>query len=781
MMADLKKHLSVGSYKLDKDIFALLADFTRKIDEFNESHKSKVKNPGDDGTGKPNSKSLDPIKLCEHVVKKSWYEHRGKLKQPKLNYFRWNLYAFLRHLYKDRNAIESAMKISLPYLPSRRLVVKSEMLTQLPLDVAHALLWKARTYTPRSIKNKKSLAIARFCIELLWQGHKVQDVLKISPISLDLENRLIFSIIDKLGRGYQVAALSPVSAKYLESPLRVLRSWIKSSRSGKSQSLNELEGQPTVYRLTGRLLREAAKQLGLDPKIVTHENFRNAGILHRIVSEDIAPVAITAFTGLEPSTNVMKPASVYGYFPTSKNSDLQEKVSSLKSIEGKVENKLLKPKKSSRDTEVWEMVSGCRRLFKDYDDIVRLRASEGERSRIKRKIKVQLGRWREEARIVSIGTGQSWNLFFGWLISMVQKRLKPRSVARYMEPICNVLDYCYINEVDVLDLTLEDVREIIAGEEDVIAKRAIRNIKTPLNHFFTYLKDKGEQPPELNLNALMKLANKNPRMIDLPSKDQIDERIKMLYGGVIPRLQDAALIGLMGGCLGLRESEIASVQVQDIRIFDGDNDYLVVYRGKGGKQRRVALSKLAPEVKQVFYEAYEKACQRFRVDSSNWFLQTITTPAGVETSFSNFWRDIAPEGVHTLRHAYATNEYLSGTPLLDIGVSMGHSTLRTLVVNYIQSVWYKEWVNSRGLSWEAPVIKDVNLKELESLTLYAHSRAVRITDELGLRKKVNQSAYRRGGSSTWQMDLKTCLQTLLKKPHELGLISRSHRIMELYR
>lgn len=124
---------------------------------------------------------------------------------------------------------------------------------------------------------------------------------------------------------------------------------------------------------------------------------------------------------------------------------------------------------------------------------------------------------------------------------------------------------------------------------------------------------------------------------------------------------------------GLRLSEALNLRVEDI---DGQRLQIRVVKGKGSKDRYVAIPSCMLDLLRTYYRMYrphkylfngKRQGQRWANRSAQWSVKTARAAAGVE-------REVSP---HVFRHCYATHHLESGTNLVFLKEQMGHKHLKT--------------------------------------------------------------------------------------------------------
>lgn len=144
------------------------------------------------------------------------------------------------------------------------------------------------------------------------------------------------------------------------------------------------------------------------------------------------------------------------------------------------------------------------------------------------------------------------------------------------------------------------------------------------------------------------------------------------------------------GC-GLRVSELVAVQVRHI---DGERHVLRIEQGKGAKDRMVLLSEVLLERLREYWQLYRPRPWLFPGRRPDTALSVAT----VQTVFHRAKRRAGIEklgGVHSLRHAYATHQLESGTPVHVLQRLLGHDNIRSTMryVHWVPS--YREFEGRR--------------------------------------------------------------------------------------
>lgn len=185
------------------------------------------------------------------------------------------------------------------------------------------------------------------------------------------------------------------------------------------------------------------------------------------------------------------------------------------------------------------------------------------------------------------------------------------------------------------------------------------------------LKDKRIELPEI------KRGKKLPVVL---SREEVRRLLKA------PKLlKHKLLLGLLYGC-GLRCFEVRSIKLSHI---DLDRKQLLVYQGKGRKDRYVPLcemlvrgirSYIEAEQPQTFlFNAADREIEgraggdfdsRYSQRGVQWAVQQAAKEAGITKEMT----------VHTLRHTYATHLLEDGLDIMTIKDLLGHSCIDTTLV-----------------------------------------------------------------------------------------------------
>lgn len=138
-------------------------------------------------------------------------------------------------------------------------------------------------------------------------------------------------------------------------------------------------------------------------------------------------------------------------------------------------------------------------------------------------------------------------------------------------------------------------------------------------------------------------------------------------------LRDAAIAELLFAT-GMRISELCSLKVSDVNLYDGT---ILIY-GKGDKERRIQIGTesvihILAEYEATF-RAYRRSCKSFFVNQSGKALsdQSVRRMINKYTSLASIDQHITP---HMFRHTFATSLLEADVDIRYIQEMLGHSSI----------------------------------------------------------------------------------------------------------
>jgi site-specific recombinase XerD len=124
---------------------------------------------------------------------------------------------------------------------------------------------------------------------------------------------------------------------------------------------------------------------------------------------------------------------------------------------------------------------------------------------------------------------------------------------------------------------------------------------------------------------------------------------------------------------GLRLSEALNIKITDI---DGNRKQIRISKGKGSKDRYIAIAEELLDILRKYYKVYhpkeylfngQRKGSRFSNRAAQWSMIRAKEKSKMTK----------PASIHTLRHCYATHHIESGTDLVFLQEQLGHKHLKT--------------------------------------------------------------------------------------------------------
>lgn len=258
----------------------------------------------------------------------------------------------------------------------------------------------------------------------------------------------------------------------------------------------------------------------------------------------------------------------------------------------------------------------------------------------------------------------------------LEKALSPNTLDAYLTDLEKLLHFLEGEEIDILDVTLDDLQHFSAGLHDIgIHPRSQARILSGIKSFFHFLvlADYLEgDPSELLENP--KIGFKLPEVLTVAEIDTIISTIDLSK----PEGQrNRAILETLYSC-GLRVSELCVLKLSDLYFEEG----FIKVTGKGNKQRLVPISPRA--IKEIRYWLEDRKRWKIKpgfedyVFLARWgngisrimifhLIKELAEQAGIT-------KNISP---HTFRHSFATHLLEGGANLRAIQCMLGHESIAT--------------------------------------------------------------------------------------------------------
>lgn len=260
-----------------------------------------------------------------------------------------------------------------------------------------------------------------------------------------------------------------------------------------------------------------------------------------------------------------------------------------------------------------------------------------------------------------------------------QKRLDEKTLKAYRIDLRQFSEQ--IPDSNITEITSKILEQHIAGLHEQYkpktAKRKIASVKA----FFHYLEYREiiEQNPFNKILIHFREPVILPKTIPLPTIELFLTTIyKQIENAETPyqrrnALRDAAVTELLFAT-GMRISELCSLKVNDVNLYDGT---ILIY-GKGAKERRIQIGTesvihILAEYKDTFH-AEGQSRNNFFVNQSGKALsdQSVRRMINKYTSLASIEQHITP---HMFRHTFATSLLEADVDIRYIQEMLGHSSI----------------------------------------------------------------------------------------------------------
>lgn len=253
---------------------------------------------------------------------------------------------------------------------------------------------------------------------------------------------------------------------------------------------------------------------------------------------------------------------------------------------------------------------------------------------------------------------------------------------------------CLITEIPLDSVTTMDLKAYVASlrkrnklethpfkptVNQPITKRSIRTYSIDLRTFFHFLHDNEYMQKDIMKGfKIIKAENKLVLPLFADEVKQIDDMFNLkTYRG----LRDYCIVHLMLD-EGLRSGDLVNLSVHSVNFDEG---YIIIYTGKGDKDRIVPLAKRLrqPLYKYLMFHRPHTADHDFLFCS----LQNAEEPLShnaIKSLFSRIRKETNIKRLkpHLLRHTFATSFILGGGDMESLRIYLGHSSYET-TQNYL--------------------------------------------------------------------------------------------------
>ena len=260
---------------------------------------------------------------------------------------------------------------------------------------------------------------------------------------------------------------------------------------------------------------------------------------------------------------------------------------------------------------------------------------------------------------------------------LLEKSLSANTLDAYVDDVTKLLRYFDDCNIDILDVTLQDLHEFSASVADLgISPRTHARIISGIRSFFRFLCLDGFRPDDPS--ELLEAPKIGRHLPDVLTVSEIDSIISQIDLSQPEGHRNRAMIETMYSC-GLRVSELCSLKMEDLFLDEG----FIRVTGKGSKQRLVPISQRAideigkwlmdrchvdikPGAESYLFVSKRRGRPLTRVMVFD-IIRDLTAKAGIT-------KTVSP---HTFRHSFATHLLEGGANLRAIQCMLGHEKIST--------------------------------------------------------------------------------------------------------
>lgn len=258
----------------------------------------------------------------------------------------------------------------------------------------------------------------------------------------------------------------------------------------------------------------------------------------------------------------------------------------------------------------------------------------------------------------------------------LEKSLSHNTVEAYLTDLDKLFAYLELEEIDLTDVTLENLETFSAGLHDIgIHSRSQARILSGVRSFFRFLVLEGylaQDPSEL-----LESPQIGRHLPDVLSVEEIDSLIGAIDRTSREGQRNRAILETLYSC-GLRVSELCNLRLSDLYL----KEKFIRVEGKGSKQRLVPISSRAIHELQLYFAdrsqglikpGYEDFVfiSRFGKNISRIMVFHIIKELAEQIGLK---KSISP---HTFRHSFATHLLEGGANLRAIQCMLGHESIGT--------------------------------------------------------------------------------------------------------
>lgn len=259
---------------------------------------------------------------------------------------------------------------------------------------------------------------------------------------------------------------------------------------------------------------------------------------------------------------------------------------------------------------------------------------------------------------------------------MLEKSLAQNTLEAYMTDLEKLMAFLTLEQIPVLETTLEDLHRFVAGLHDIgIHPRSQARIISGIKSFFRFLIMSDYL--EIDPSELLESPKIGFRIPEVLTVTEIDALINVIDRGKKGGQRNRAMLETLYSC-GLRVSELINLKISDLYFEEG----FIKVEGKGNKQRLVPISPRAiTEIQLWFTDRVHLDVAR---DFEDFVFLNLRGKAISRIAVFQFIKGYADEiglkkkiSPHTFRHSFATHLLEGGANLRAIQEMLGHESIAT--------------------------------------------------------------------------------------------------------
>ena len=246
-------------------------------------------------------------------------------------------------------------------------------------------------------------------------------------------------------------------------------------------------------------------------------------------------------------------------------------------------------------------------------------------------------------------------------------------VKQYKTP----LSFESFKKIDLMNF-LEYKNEMLQKQSELKASSK-RLYVTHLKTFFTFIQD--NMDIEVKISKIFKVLIKTPKRTP-KGIDDVNCQKFLNYLNAIPfnnaiNVRNSFLMKILF-YTGARRGELLNIKIDEQKLIDKGNYYVIITVGKGDKERFLYIKKDLIEDELTSFRAnnvlYVSTTKSGRIMSGTEIYTMINSSyrrAGIGKEYS---------GAHILRHTFAKNEYAKNKDIVKLQKRLGHANVNTTMI-----------------------------------------------------------------------------------------------------